>query len=153
MRRNNLSHCLVAFALSACATTPEGDMPEVECESQAVETLPTGNHNEGKNCISGGCHDGGTASAPQWTVAGTLYRDPGGSATLAGGKFDLVDAAGVEVSLVSAQNGNFWTNQTVTFPLFAKATACLEIREMPNPVPLGSCNQSGCHASSRIDLP
>lgn len=148
----NKIHSLVAIALAACTTTSEDEMPDVDCESQAIETLPTGNHNEGKNCINGGCHDGGTQGAPQWTVAGTLY-DQGGSTTLAGGKIELVDAAGTALTLVSAQNGNFWTDRQVTFPLTAKASDCLESRAMPNPVPLGSCNQAGCHATRRIDLP
>jgi hypothetical protein len=142
----------VVLALSACVAQ-DGEMTQAcETELGVVDTLPTGHHNEGLGCITSGCHDGGTPAAPRWTVAGTLYRGDG-AATLSGGTIQLVDASGTEVTLVSAQNGNFWTSQAVMFPLTAKATACTESRSMPTPVPTGSCNQGGCHNTRRIDLP
>lgn len=137
------------IALAACTNGMATD----DCDPQKIEAIPSGHHNQGLGCITGGCHDGGTPQAPQWTAAGTLYRGAGGGAALAGGTIDLVDANGTEVTLVSAQNGNFWTAQTLVFPLTVKASDCFESRMMPTPAPLGSCNQGGCHESRRVHLP
>lgn len=145
----SLKFSVLWLALAACTSeTPAGD-----CDAAAIETLPDGHHNQGLGCITGGCHDGGSLQAPQWTAAGTLYRDLEGSAPLAGGTIELVDATGAAVTLVSAQNGNFWTEQALAFPLTIKATNCAESRVMPTPAPLGSCNQGGCHETRRIHLP
>ncbi|NVB79086.1 MAG: hypothetical protein HOV81_11865, partial [Kofleriaceae bacterium] len=137
----------IALAMASCIANESS-----ECEPLDVES-PSGHHNEGRSCIEGGCHDGGTPQAPQWTAAGTLFRDRAGSSPLAGGTIELVDAQGVTVTLVSAQNGNFWTAQPLVFPLTSKASGCSESRTMPTPTPLGSCNGAGCHATKRIHLP
>lgn len=137
------------IALAACTSATSTD----DCDPLELEATPSGHHNQGLGCITGGCHDGGTPQAPQWTAAGTLYRGAGGSTPLAGGTIELVDANGTTVTLVSAQNGNFWTDQALAFPLRIKASDCSESRMMPTPAPLGSCNQGGCHDTRRIHLP
>ncbi len=139
---------LLLSALTACAA----DVAGPDCDVDAVEALPSGNHNQGMSCIEGGCHDGGGA-APRWTAAGTLYADPGGGAPLPGGVVTLVDAAGEVIELVAAQNGNFYTDRELVFPLEADAEGCAELRSMPTPVPSGSCNAGGCHGERRIHLP
>ena len=139
---------LTLCALAGCAA----DAADEACDLDAVESLPTGNHNQGMSCIEGGCHDGG-GPAPPWTAAGTLYADPDGTTPLPGGVITLVDASGEVIELVSTQNGNFYTDRELVFPLEADAEGCAELRAMPTPVPAGSCNQGGCHASNRIHLP
>ena len=139
---------MLLSALAACAA----DAADAECDAVALETLPTGNHNEGASCIEGGCHDG-SGVAPPWTAAGTLYADADAVYPLPGGVITLVDASGEVVELVAAQNGNFWTDRELVFPLEADAEGCTELRAMPTPVPAGSCNQGGCHGERRIHLP
>jgi hypothetical protein len=127
--------------------------PAADCDEQVTSGLPSGKHNAGRDCL--GCHHGGGA-APRWTFAGTVYTSPAGGTAVAGATVRVTDAAGVVHELVTAQNGNFWTQEAVAFPLTIRASACPDTRQMSAPVPQtgASCNQSGCHdADFRISLP
>ena len=127
-----------------------------DCE-ESVLPNGAGEHNPGLSCIVGGCHDGNTADVPLWTLAGTAYTDINGTTPLAGGTVLYTDANGLEVKMVTAQNGNFYTSQAVAFPIQATASRC------PNTLPMntaiadnmGSCNAAGCHdiAGNRIYVP
>lgn len=127
-----------------------------DCE-ESVLPNGAGQHNPGLSCIVGGCHDGNTADVPLWTLAGTAYTDINGTTPLAGGTILYTDANGLEVKMVTAQNGNFYTSQAVAFPIQATASRC------PNTLPMntaiadnmGSCNAAGCHdiAGNRIYVP
>ena len=123
--------------------------PATDCEPVAT-ILPDGRHNAGQACLT--CHDGNQADAPLWTVAGTIYDSANGTAPLPGATIILTDSVGTEIKLVSASNGNFFTSQTVVFPVRATASRCPDSQAMASPQQVGDCNS--CHgAASRIHLP
>lgn len=127
--------------------------PAGDCDVAVVSGLPSGKHNAGKVCLD--CHDGGGA-APRWTAAGTIYTNTGGAGPIAGATIHLTGADGTEIVLVSAQNGNFWTQEDLVFPLTVHASRCPDDRPMPGTVAESgaSCNTGGCHDSDmRIALP
>ena len=127
---------------------PDAAPPEeLDCEAAAT-TLPFGNHNAGAACLS--CHTG-TGAAPKWTIAGTIYTSSTGAAPLAGATMIITDATGAEIRLISASNGNFYTQQAVTFPVRVTASRCPDQRSMTSQQQSGNCNS--CHSgSSRIWL-
>jgi len=112
----------------------------------------SGRHNAGQSCLS--CHTGN--GAPLFTAGGTLYTDAAGTAPLPGATIVLRDGGGNEVHLITAQNGNFYTTQTLSFPYTVSASGCPDVTIMPTAVDAtrASCNASGCHsAGNRIHLP
>jgi hypothetical protein len=131
--------------------TPDAGGDDVEC-IPAATTLPFGNHNSGAACL--GCHTGQSA-APRWTLAGTLFDSRQGTAPLPGATISIVDAAGVELTLVTASNGNFYTQQPLTFPVTVSASKCPDTKAMTGKPGSGDCNS--CHTANasqgRIHLP
>src|SRR4029079_17872811 len=95
-------------------------------------------HNPGQACLT--CHDGGTADAPLWTLAGTLYADGAGTTPLPGGTIIVTDNTGAEIKIISGDNGNFFTSQTIVFPVHIKASRCPDERPMNNAQSIGDCN-------------
>jgi len=88
------------------------------------------------------------------TVAGTLYSDAAGTASLAGATIHFTDADGVSLTAVTADNGNFWLRDAVTFPVNAYASLCPDTANMPNAIEASGADCNGCHgAGSRIHLP
>ena len=85
----------------------------------------------GQDCLE--CHGGGGGEedAKAWTVAGTMGRQ--------GSRIDVTDADGKGVALHAAQNGNFYTAESVRFPL----VVAVDGRRMPGTVSYGGCNR--CH--------
>jgi hypothetical protein len=81
----------------------------------------------GRDCL--GCHGGGEAK--RWTVAGTW--PPQGS------RVTVADAAGKSFTLKTNQVGNFYSAESLAFPL----TVSVDGKAMPNPVTYGGCNL--CH--------
>jgi len=81
----------------------------------------------GSDCLD--CHGGGEART--WTVAGTW----GGQ----GNQAHLQDAAGKSFTLHTNQVGNFYTAESLTFPLRVSVNG----KPMPDAVTNGSCNT--CH--------
>ena len=100
-----------------------------------------GHHNAGQDCMQG-CHNHG------FTLSGTLYN-AAGTAALPGATITVTDSAGKTFDLVTAQNGNFYTGQSVTFPISVYASACPTSMPMTASIANGNggCNKSGCHAS------
>jgi hypothetical protein len=128
---------------------PAADATQEACEPVAA-VIPAGHHNPGQNCLT--CHDGNTADAPLWTLAGTLYTSAAGATALPGGTIIATDAAGSEIKIISGDNGNFYTSQTVVFPVTIVASRCPDTRPMISPQQVGDCNS--CHgANQRIHLP
>lgn len=131
---------------------PGPDAAPVECRD-AVPSAGNGEHNPGQACIA--CHAGG--EGPTFTLAGTLYADAAGTTPLAGATIVVTDATGATFDLVTHDNGNFWTNQAVTFPVRVAASRCPDTVPMVSAINAGDCNVGGCHAagapSGRIHLP
>ncbi|HEX6837298.1 MAG TPA: hypothetical protein VF334_12035 [Polyangia bacterium] len=121
-----------------------------------------GHHNAGMACLQ--CHDGNTAGANKFTAAGTVYDKlslAAGAQGLSGVTIEITDANGTKVSVVTASQGaagNFWTDQTLVFPLTVRASACPADRPMTETVAAaanvaaggGNCSRSGCHDSNMI---
>jgi hypothetical protein len=105
-----------------------------------------GHHNAGMNC--GTCHAAGKLT---WTVAGTLYNAAGGTTGVAGATIHVTDAKGTSITMVTANNGNFWTPTALTPPFKLSASSCPNTAAMSNTA-TGFCNQ--CHgAGFRVHLP
>ncbi len=126
----------------AAISTPMPDAGAAAACVQPATPPGDGHHNAGANCLT--CHTG-TGAAPQWTAAGTLYADSAGSAPVAGATITLVDGAGKSVTIVTAQNGNFWTSEPLVAPLHPKASRCPSSAAMNGNAAV-ACN--GCHAGS-----
>jgi hypothetical protein len=96
----------------------------------------------GENCQD--CHrSGGDATA--WTAAGTVFTNPSDpvSAGVRGARVSLTDANGKTVTMNTAQGGNFYTREPLSFPLVARLEKDGVTRVMSLPVPDGACNR--CH--------
>ena len=128
---------------------PDAGGASLEC-LDAVPNPGDGEHNPGQACIA--CHqaDGG----PTFTLAGTLYADPAGTTPLAGATIVVTDADGTVTELVTRQNGNFWTNDPLAFPVRVSATRCPDTTPMIGAVAApGDCNSGGCHAAGSATGP
>jgi len=127
------------------------DAAQAACK-QAVNTTASGRHNAGTACLN--CHGPG-GGAPLWTLAGTLYASAGGGTAVAGATITVTDANGATFDMVSALNGNFWTTQTVAFPVTVVASKCPDTVPMISTLTSGDCNS--CHTGSgspgRVHLP
>ena len=107
-----------------------------------------GHHNSGMDCLTSGCHRGG--GGPEFTIGGTLYDVSRGGAAVAGGTIVVTDGDGNKINLITASNGNFYYEQTVTFPLLVHSTMCPSVNNMVSLSNVGGCNQDGCHGSNDI---
>lgn len=118
-----------------------------------VSVTDNGHHNPGQACMQ--CHKAG-GSGPQFTLGGTLFDGLNSSTGVDGATLRIVDANGTEVALHSALNGNFYTTQSLTFPLTVSGSSCPNTQKMFSAVNENGadCNSAGCHDSTfRIHLP
>jgi hypothetical protein len=143
-------------AAGADATPTGGDpVPDPGCVPIGGAN-GSGEHNAGLNCMTAGCHDPG-GEGPTFTLGGTLYTSVAGTAPQPGALITVRDAANVELQLRTAQNGNFWTGQALTFPLTVAANGCPDVTPMIATVATtgAGCNTTACHdaATNRIHLP
>ena len=106
----------------------------------AATSSGTGEHHPGESC--GQCHD--TMANAHWTVAGTVFGS--GGVGLAGATIEVIDASGTRLTLVTADNGNFYTTSAVQMPLTVRASKCPGDSSMSSKVMAGSCNS--CHGAS-----
>lgn len=123
---------------------PAVDAAPISSDADLVCAEPTaatesGRHRPGERC--GACHDG--QGGPAFTIGGTLFSDASGSAPVAGVTISLLDAEGTRIDMVSAENGNFWTDQPVVFPVTAYASSCPDLVPMQTLADSGDCN--ACH--------
>ncbi|HKE17145.1 MAG TPA: hypothetical protein VKB80_19865 [Kofleriaceae bacterium] len=121
---------------------PIPDGADLTCAGPASAT-EDGHHYPGMACAT--CHDG--SIGPTFTVGGTLYADAAGTQAVAGVTVTVIDADQNRIDLVSGQNGNFWTDQAVTFPVTAFASSCPDVAPMTTQAGSGNCNAGGCHAA------
>jgi hypothetical protein len=127
---------------------PDADPGSSAACDPAVAGVGSGHHNPGLACIS--CHAG--TAGPDFTVAGTLYDSANGTAPLAGATITITDADGVDHTIVTQTNGNFYSAEPMTMPLTIHASRCPDAATMPINAGVGECNS--CHgAASRIHLP
>ena len=124
----------------ASPAQPDADPGGTNACAEPATSPGNGHHNAGAQCLS--CHTG-TGAAPRWYAAGTLYGDTGGTTPIAGATITITDASGTTVTIISADNGNFWTPTPLTAPLHVKASKCPAAKQMSGTA-AGACN--GCHA-------
>ena len=130
-----------------------GDGAAVACEP-ASANLPNGEHNAGQACLT--CHGPG-GEGPRFTLGGTLFTTAQGGTPIAGATILVTDAANVTTRLITASNGNFYTNAALALPLRVGASKCPDTRPMNGAIATaqdGDCN--GCHQAAttgRIHLP
>jgi hypothetical protein len=124
----------------------------VDCVPRVAATVD-GHHNPGTDC--GTCHGGALPAAPAFTIAGTLFSAISGGTPVAGATIEVVQPNGTKIKLVTATNGNFYTEEPVTFPVTTRASGCpAPARPMIATVATagGSCNS--CHnATMQVWLP
>ncbi len=99
----------------------------------------------GSDCLA--CHSAGGSATP-WTVAGTVYA---AGAAVAGANVRITDSAGSTFGLRTNRAGNFYTAESVAFPLRVcvergGAADCME-----SVVSQGSCNT--CHGPGGAAAP
>ncbi len=99
----------------------------------------------GSDCLA--CHSAGGSATP-WTVAGTVYA---AGAAVAGANVRITDSAGSTFGLRTNRAGNFYTAESVAFPLRVcvergGAADCME-----SVVSQGSCNT--CHGPEGAAAP
>jgi hypothetical protein len=149
MVKNILLAMLVAGALS-CSLDPVHDEAQSDLGDEAPGVDPGPNHRPGQPCLI--CHDGTTA--PQWSVAGTIYGVLGSSGGLSGATVNLTDANFSTFAATSNDVGNFWVEASrwqPTYPVKVAVTYRSITATMTTIVGRdGSC--AGCHANpaSRI---
>jgi hypothetical protein len=135
--------------------SPDASTVPVAVCKPTVIAVGNGNHNEGQDCISAGCHAAG-GDGPTWSVAGTLYTTAAGGIPQVGATISIRDATGLALDLPTQQNGNFYTPATLTLPVTVYASECPGLNPMVATT-TGSCNTAGCHdgvaATGRIYLP
>lgn len=123
-------------ATAACVTRNE-DCEPGSCGGEGSRMLP------GSNCVA--CHaPGGDRGAPTWSAGGTVFQDVDGTAAANGATVRILDANDKVVELVSNTAGNFYTRQSITFPITAEIEVDGEVVKMETPVESGGCNE--CHA-------
>jgi hypothetical protein len=131
---------------------PAADADPAQCDP-IVPATADGHHNPGMDCML--CHTAAQGTSGPFTLGGTVFTDATGSAPVSGATVHVVDATGKEVAIQTAQNGNFWTTEALTFPVTTFASGCPDeihmISEVASP---GGCNSSSCHGSAnRVHLP
>lgn len=82
-----------------------------------------------------------------FTLAGTLFASASGRGRAKGATLRIEDSAGRKLALVTADDGNFWTDAELVFPLRVGATACPNTVAMVEPATDGDCNV--CHDKER----
>lgn len=119
-------------------------------QSTAGLSSPSGHHNAGQECQ--GCHAPGRG-APTFYIGGTIYSAAMGGSAVAGATIEITDAAGKKVKAISANNGNFWTTTSLTYPIKVAASLCPTTTPMVATVSgNGACNN--CHDNTmRVHTP
>ena len=128
----------LAMVPSRLNAAPISSDANLACAEPTAAT-ESGRHRAGERCAT--CHDG--EGGPAFTIGGTLFSDAAGSAAVAGVTVTLVNAEGTRIDMVSAENGNFWTDQPVAFPVTTYASSCPDLTAMQTLADSGNCN--GCH--------
>ena len=121
------------------------------CTPLVTTNLNNGHHHPGEDCMNA-CHNHG------FRAAGTLYKSATGITPMVGATITLKDSAGHTITMVSQTNGNFYTSQTISFPVTVSVSGCPNNATMTDPVQSSGagCNQGGaCHGGTQgqIHLP
>jgi len=177
---------LSAASIAPFETWVKAGMPESTCATTSDAGLDSGPdpYNKPSVCTSGTkwllgdkgsssmhpgvacteCHDRKN-KGPIYTIGGTLYPTPhepndcyGTSTSSSTAKVVVTDANNKETTLSVNSAGNFYTKNSVAFPVRVKVVQGTKVRAMATPVTNGDCNV--CHtengaqsARGRVFLP
>lgn len=126
----------------------DGLLAQLEPPPCADPVAPAGDghHRPGDDCLM--CHRQGGDATP-YSIAGTVYADSGGTAPAAGVQLHFKDASGLDVTVTTEANGNFWSVEALSFPLIAFVAQCPDVVPMVTPIAETDvgCNRAGCHTS------
>ena len=132
-----------------------------ECAPYPAEECDLGEDGAGKNMLPGAdctsCHSyGNMDEGPLFSIAGTIFEDGAGTDGFKGATIRIFDAAGNTFELTSTREGNFFTDEFVSFPISAEVEVDGAIRVMNDPIETGACNT--CHtcegdAGNKIFIP
>jgi hypothetical protein len=137
---------------------PDADVPDgtlvdggpFDCRPAATQ-LPDGYHQPGTDCMI--CHANMSGNLA-FTVSGTLYDGVDSNTPVSGATVTLVDDGEQVLDVVTAENGNFYTAEPVTFPLRVWVSRCPDVVEKTVLVQDGGGGCNSCHGSgNRIHLP
>jgi hypothetical protein len=99
--------------------------------------------NGGRNCLT--CHS-------NFTLAGTLYASINGGSVVPSATVKITDSNSQVLELVTGLDGNFYTSQSLAFPVSIQIDKCPDTVSMPAQATQGGCNS--CHNDgNRIHLP
>jgi hypothetical protein len=130
-------------------------------------TPPDGHHNAGQTCLQAGCHLIGNAGAgaPEYSAAGTIYKDTAGTQPYAGATV-IMTVGGTTHKMISAATGNagpgagnFFIAKALATPPSAAMTGTTKASACPNTSAMsenlvdngGNCNN--CHRTGGTTLP
>ncbi|HSO38333.1 MAG TPA: hypothetical protein VLT33_37650 [Labilithrix sp.] len=95
---------LVALALAACDPVHDDAQAALGGEAPGVRTGPL--HRPGQPCTV--CHDGKLGSPPEFSVAGTIFRDQADRVPLPKATVTLTGADGASFAAITNAAGNFY---------------------------------------------
>jgi len=85
-------------------------------------------------------------------VAGTLYASASGGGVVSGATVTITGADNKKVTVITASDGNFYTNDAIAFPAKVEVSKCPDTVAMTDSLSSGDCNS--CHDSTmRAHLP
>ena len=124
--------------------TPSDGSGSGSAMCKAKATSPgSGHHNAGRDCM-GSCHNHG------FTAAGTIVTAAGGSSAAVGATIQITDANNHVTTIVSQNNGNFYTSTSLAYPIKLEVTECPSLTPMVQTVPSAQgCNSSSCHGGAQ----
>jgi hypothetical protein len=129
------------------------------CDALAANA-PDGHHNAGQTCLQSGCHLVGQAGAgaPEYSYAGTLWRDSGGASPYPAATIEIV-IGGQTHKITTATNGNFFLPPalapapTAAAPGTTKASACPSTTPMTGQLVDNGGNCNNCHRTGGTTTP
>jgi len=140
----------------AMPDSPPDASPDAACEAVSA-TPPAGHHNPGMGCrSSAACHNaqlGLGAGAPEYSAAGTFYKDTAGTMPYPGASVTIT-VNGVTKKTVAADNGNFWfVPALLPAPTNAEtgnvfASACPNTAVMAGAIVSGGGDCDNCHRAA-----
>jgi hypothetical protein len=110
------------------------------CVPIATTAMLKKEHNAGKACIA--CHK---SDGEAGTLAGTVFAATGNT-PVPGATVTITQNNGQVLNLVTAKNGNFYTDSPISFPAKVQVSKCPETKLMIATITNGDCNS--CHNSN-----
>lgn len=134
--------------------------PDAYCDATQTMNLPDGHHNAGQTCLTAGCHLIGNtgAGAPEFSYAGTLYRDLQATNAFPGATIEIA-TGGTTHKVITATNGNFFipkalaTPPSAAMPASALASGCPSTMTMTGQLVDNGGNCNNCHRTGGTTTP